>query len=111
MNTRRKERGWTNSAISVVDARKVNLGDEVDDGWLVRVRVSAVDLKAVDTILVGALPSSSTLAHIPREAKKRGYSLTCGGPRIVAFQFVIITSSPSSRPYEHPSITHPSTNQ
>lgn len=32
-----------------------------------------------------------------------GEQLTCGGPRIVPFQFDMRRSSPSERPYEHAS--------
>lgn len=48
----------TNSAVLLVNTGKVDLGDEVDDGRLIRVGVSTVDFQAIDTVLVAALQMS-----------------------------------------------------
>lgn len=46
------------SAIILVNAGEVYFGNEVDDRRLVRVGIAAVDLQAVDAILVGTLDNS-----------------------------------------------------
>jgi hypothetical protein len=92
--------GATYLAILRVHTRQVDLGCE---GYLrgdVGVAWPAVDLDAVDAVLVDTLhvqsvnmcPECYTLV------------LTCGGPRIVPFQSDMRRSSPLSRPYEHASI-------
>jgi hypothetical protein len=52
---RRNIFGYTNHAISWVDARQVDLADKLDGGWLVGVLVAAVHLEGVDSVLVHAL--------------------------------------------------------
>lgn len=54
--TTRCQRLWeTNPAILAIDTGEVDPGDEVDNRWLIRVRVSAVNFKAVDAVLMVTL--------------------------------------------------------
>ena len=67
-------------------------------GWKIGVVGPAVDVEAVDAVLVGAL------GHVRRGYDDPGVDvLTCGGPRIVPFQFDMRRSSPSANPYEQAS--------
>jgi len=50
-----RQLGWVNHAISWVDTRKVDLGDELDSGWFVGVLITAVHLERIDPILVDAV--------------------------------------------------------
>ena len=49
---------------SLVDAGNVDLGDELKSGWLVWILVAAVDVDAVDTVLVCALPSGISYSNM-----------------------------------------------
>jgi len=44
--------GGVDSAISWVDTRQVDFCNELDDGWLVRILITAVHLETVDSIFV-----------------------------------------------------------
>ena len=52
---RRRRRREPDPSVLLVDAGKVDFGDEVDGGRLVGVAGTAVDLETVDAVLVGAL--------------------------------------------------------
>lgn len=60
-----------------------------------------MDVKAIDSIFMGALSSLSVQG---RKGMKNGRGsfkfgqFTCGGPNIVPFQFDMSKSSPSARP-------------
>jgi hypothetical protein len=49
------ERECTDHAISCTNTREVDLIDELDGRWLVRILVTAVHLERVDSVLVDAL--------------------------------------------------------
>lgn len=94
-------RGDADLAISWVDTGQIDFADELDGRWLVWILVAAVHLQGVDSVLVDALEDSqSAFAHISERERSRR---TCGGPRIVPFQFDMSRSSPSARPYEQAS--------
>jgi hypothetical protein len=80
-------------------ARQIDLGLECDLGRYIRVVGAAVNLDAVDTILVDALVYGVNVLLIEKIIQAH----TCGGPRIVPFQSDMRRSSPLSRPYEHAS--------
>lgn len=54
--------GEKNLAIARVDIGEVDPRDEVNNGWLIRVGVAAVNFDTVDTILMSALRFNSRLA-------------------------------------------------
>ena len=65
------------------------------------------DLQAVDSVFVNGLKwmqragVNSEMRRWQSRSHDWNVSLTCPGPIMVPFQFVINTSSPSSSPYEH----------
>lgn len=83
-----------------VHARKVDLGCERYLGRDVGVAGAAVNLNAVDAVLVHALRQGLASSCFMSCDGIR----TCGGPSIVPFQSDMRRSSPLSRPYEHASI-------
>ena len=88
-------------AVGLVDERQVHARHELDGWWLVRVRLSTVDLEAVDAVLVDGLQQERSQPSFHRlEHTRLKQLLTCPGPMIVPFQWLIMISSPSSRPYE-----------
>lgn len=89
----------------------IDFADEGDFWWLVGVVGSALDLDRVDAVFVHALSYVPVSVPSPLFSgplvSHRPCKHTCGGPRIVPFQFVMSRSSPSSRPYEHASAIPP----
>lgn len=93
-------------AIYLVDEGKIDARDELNGGWVVGVVLATGDLQAVYAVLVHGLTSggvsSATGCDSPdRHMKTQDALLTCPGPIMVPFQWLIMISSESSRPYEH----------
>jgi hypothetical protein len=80
---------------------QIDLGCKGYLGRYIGVVWAAVDLHAVDAVLMDALGYRVNGLLVGRVVEVH----TCGGPRIVPFQSDIRRSSPLSRPYEHASIT------
>jgi hypothetical protein len=85
---------------SLINAGKIDPGDKLDGGGGVWVGLAAVDIQAVDPILMHALELQVSPIARPHAVIDH---LTCGGPNMVPFQLDIDISSPSERPYEHAS--------
>ncbi len=90
-------------AIYLADEGEVDAGDELDTGRVVGIVLATGDLQAVDAVLVhglrSAIVSSATRYDSPdRNRKTEDAVLTCPGPIMVPFQWLIMISSESSRP-------------
>ncbi len=63
-----------------------------------------MDIHAVNPVLMCTLSIPRMIISIkPLSQDRKSMLHTCGGPKMVPFQFDIIMSSPSASPYEHAS--------
>jgi hypothetical protein len=81
------------SSISWIDTWQVDSGNKCNFWRSVGITVATMYLQAVDSVFVGALVE--VVSYVSRSYRLQR---TCGGPRIVPFQFDMSKSSPSSRP-------------
>ena len=93
--------GGINFAVDLTDKREIDARDELDCRRRIWVVLAASDLEAVDAVLVDGLQQERGQHSFHRlEHTRLKQVLTCPGPMIVPFQWLIMISSPSSRPYE-----------
>lgn len=90
-------------AIYLADEGQIDARDELDRRRLVGIVLATGDLEAVDAVLVHGLTSadmsSTTRCDSPdQDRKAESVLLTCPGPIMVPFQWLIMISSESSRP-------------
>jgi hypothetical protein len=68
----KEELAYLNLAVSLVHAGQIDFGNELDGWWGVRIAITAVDVDAVDAVLMCTLQTSHNSISSSSKEKKGG---------------------------------------